>query len=561
MYQALYRKWRPKTFDEVVGQDHITGILKNQVLSGRLSHAYLFIGTRGTGKTSCAKILAKAVNCHNPVSGNPCNICPSCTGIDDGSVMDIVEMDAASNNGVDNVRALRDEAVFSPATSKKRVYIIDEVHMLSTSAFNALLKILEEPPAHLMFILATTELHKVPATILSRCQRHSFKRLDPESIKSRLHFVAQNESIKLTDDAASLIARLSDGGMRDALSLLDQCSGRELIDPETVYTALGLAGMRNTVKLLDHVCQKETEKALILFQELWQGGKDPGILLEELSTLLRDVLMGKIAPKNGASLQSGSFEESDVLRFSERLSAPALIFQLETIQKTLSDMRGGQAKTLCELCLISICEPEDTSSLSLRVEALEQKLESGAFTPAAPERTARQVIESHVEDTASAEEMKLPVDEIPFDVPPLQLQQKSTPVEVEVVLTETGGVPKNEADEDESELSSDDSDAWTQIKTAVNGEIPIGISSILTDDAQASGELRDDKLYLSLKTDFARNMVGKADVIAKLSVAAKKIVGREIQIVTTTGSNKNEKKTEERDKLDSLRKFDIVTFN
>ena len=230
MYEALYRKYRPKTFDDVVGQPFITETLKTQVRTGRLSHAYLFIGTRGTGKTTCARILAKAVNCEHPVDGNPCNECDACRGIEDGSVLDVVELDAASNNGVDDVRMLRDEAIFSPTTVRKRVYIIDEVHMLSKPAFNALLKILEEPPQHLMFILATTELNKVLPTILSRCQRHSFRRLDGDTIAKRLAYVAEQEGINLTADAAQLLGRLADGGMRDGLSLLDQCSAVETVD-------------------------------------------------------------------------------------------------------------------------------------------------------------------------------------------------------------------------------------------------------------------------------------------------------------------------------------------
>lgn len=224
MYQALYRKWRPKTFADVVGQEHITETLQRQVAEGRLSHAYLFTGTRGTGKTTCAKILARAVNCEHPENGNPCNRCPSCLGIESGRLLDVVELDAASNNGVDSVRALRDEAIYSPAQVKKRVYIVDEVHMLSTPAFNALLKILEEPPEHLMFILATTELHKVPATILSRCQRFSFRRIQPKDIVGRLNYIAGQENIDLKEDGAALLARLSDGALRDALSLLDQCA-------------------------------------------------------------------------------------------------------------------------------------------------------------------------------------------------------------------------------------------------------------------------------------------------------------------------------------------------
>ena len=273
MYQALYRKYRPKTFDDVVGQEHITETLKKQVETGRLSHAYLFIGTRGTGKTTCAKILAKAVNCEHPVNGNPCNQCSACRGIDDGSILDVVELDAASNNGVDNVRALRDEAVFSPASVRKRVYIVDEVHMLSNSAFNALLKILEEPPEHLMFILATTELHKVPATILSRCQRHSFKRIPVDTITARLNYVAQQEHLNLQPDAAALLARMADGGMRDALTLLDQCCGNECISTDAVISAIGLAGNLRTAQLLRSVAAGDTAGALEQFRELWQDGK------------------------------------------------------------------------------------------------------------------------------------------------------------------------------------------------------------------------------------------------------------------------------------------------
>ena len=262
MYQALYRKWRPQTFDQVVGQQHITETLKNQVRTGRLSHAYLFIGTRGTGKTTCARILAKAVNCEHPVDGNPCGVCPACRGISDGSVLDVVELDAASNNGVDNVRALREEAVFTPASVRKRVYIIDEVHMLSASAFNALLKILEEPPEHLMFILATTELQKVPATILSRGQRHSFRRIDTPDIAEYLEYIAKQENFKLSHEAAELIARLADGGVRDALSLLDQCSASATIDLEAVYSAMGLAGNRRTAQLMSSILDHDTDKTL-----------------------------------------------------------------------------------------------------------------------------------------------------------------------------------------------------------------------------------------------------------------------------------------------------------
>ena len=242
MYQALYRKWRPKTFSEVIGQDHITQTLQRQVAEGRISHAYLFTGTRGTGKTTCAKILAKAVNCEHPEDGNPCGKCPSCQGIDSGLFLDVQELDAASNNGVDQVRALQDEAVYTPANVKMRVYIVDEVHMLTPAAFNALLKILEEPPEHLMFILATTEIHKVPATILSRCQRFSFRRIQPRDIARRLALVAKEEGIELEAGGVEIISRLADGALRDALSLLDQCAAAGgAIDAPAVLEVLGLA--------------------------------------------------------------------------------------------------------------------------------------------------------------------------------------------------------------------------------------------------------------------------------------------------------------------------------
>ena len=280
MYQALYRKWRPQTFDEVTGQSHITDTLKTQVASSRLSHAYLFTGTRGTGKTTCAKILAKAVNCEHPVDGDPCCQCPSCLGLESGSFLDVLELDAASNNGVDQVRALRDEAIYAPANVKKRVYIVDEVHMLSTAAFNALLKILEEPPAHLMFILATTELHKVPATILSRCQRYSFKRILPADIARRLTYVARQEHIDLTPDGAELLSRLADGALRDGLSLLDQCAAAGgTVDSRAVLEVLGLAGNLQTAQLMRHILNRDAQAALLLLNELYVGGKDVGAVL------------------------------------------------------------------------------------------------------------------------------------------------------------------------------------------------------------------------------------------------------------------------------------------
>ena len=388
MYQALYRKYRPKTFDDVVGQEHITETLKKQVETGRLSHAYLFIGTRGTGKTTCAKILAKAVNCEHPVNGNPCNQCAACRGIDDGSILDVVELDAASNNGVDNVRALRDEAVFSPASVRKRVYIVDEVHMLSNSAFNALLKILEEPPEHLMFILATTELHKVPATILSRCQRHSFKRIPVDTITARLNFVAQQEHLNLQPDAAALLARMADGGMRDALTLLDQCCGNECISTDAVISAIGLAGNLRTAQLLRSVAAGDTAGALEQFRELWQDGKDPSALLDELSMLQRDLLMQAVAPRGGRELLSGAYDPVTLDELSGAFSSAQLLANLQSIQQTLGAMASQpNPRIAAELCLIRLCRPElcdDVPTLCARMDRLEQTVYSGAIPAPAP---------------------------------------------------------------------------------------------------------------------------------------------------------------------------------
>ena len=395
MYQALYRKYRPKTFDDVVGQEHITETLKKQVETGRLSHAYLFIGTRGTGKTTCAKILAKAVNCEHPVNGNPCNQCAACRGIDDGSILDVVEIDAASNNRVEDVRALRDEAVFSPANVNKRVYIIDEVHMLSNSAFNALLKILEEPPAHLMFILATTELHKVPATILSRCQRHSFKRIPVDTIAARLNYVAQQEHLNLQPDAATLLARMADGGMRDALTLLDQCSGSDVITTETVISAMGLAGNLRTAQLLQSIADGDTAKTLEQFRSLWQDGKDPAALLDELSMLQRDLLMQAVAPRSGRELLSGGYDSETLQTLSGAFTPAQLLANLQSIQDALTAMAAQpNPRIAAELCLIRLCRPElcdDVPTLCARVDKLEQAVRSGdipATAASAPEKPA-----------------------------------------------------------------------------------------------------------------------------------------------------------------------------
>ena len=387
VYQALYRKYRPQTFSDVVGQKGVTDTLRAQIETGKLSHAYLFTGTRGTGKTSCAKILAKAVNCLDPQDGNPCNCCAACRAIDDGSCMDVLEIDAASNNGVDSVRVLRDDAIYTPSEVKRRVYIIDEVHMLSIAAFNALLKIIEEPPEHLIFILATTELNKVPATILSRCQRFSFRRLRPEDIAGRLNFIAYQEGIQIAPAALRLLARLADGAMRDGVSLLDQCASAcqgELTE-ELVCQTLGLAGVKRTGELLMAAGKQDTAQTLSIFEALYAEGKDLGALFDELSALCRDLLVLKAAPKSGVSMLSGIADESQAAEL-EKLFAPAeLLRDLTLVQAAKGAVgKNADARVAAELCLMQLCEPSlklDAQSLGARVSKLEERLATGNFTP------------------------------------------------------------------------------------------------------------------------------------------------------------------------------------
>lgn len=380
MYKALYRKWRPLSFSDVVGQAHVTETLKKQILSGRLSHAYLFTGTRGTGKTSCAKILARAVNCENPQNGDPCNQCPSCRGILDGSILDVIEMDAASNNGVDSIRDLRDELIYSPAVTKKRVYIIDEVHMLSTAAFNALLKTLEEPPSHVLFILATTEVHKVPATILSRCQKFAFKRILPAQLAERLTQVSASEGIALMPDAAMLIARMADGSMRDALSILDQCAASgETIDMPFALSLLGLAGAEQTAALVSAVGRKDTKAALALFSQLYAAGKDVAATLDELIGLMRDLLLIKTLPAGSVTPLSG-LDEPSLTQISAMFEPAILLHDMTQLQQTLSELPRSQNRRIdAELCLVRLCDDAVSgapSALSARLAALERTVSS-----------------------------------------------------------------------------------------------------------------------------------------------------------------------------------------
>lgn len=379
MYIALYRKYRSATFDEVISQEHITTTLKNQVKTGKLAHAYLFTGSRGTGKTSCAKIMAKAVNCLSPRDGNPCGECEMCKAIAAGC-SDVIEMDAASNNSVDDVRMLRDEVMYSPVQCKYKVYIIDEVHMMSPSAFNALLKTIEEPPAHVIFILATTETHKVPATIVSRCQQFRFRRIDQNASSERLCEIAQREGAELTRPAADLISRLSDGGMRDAVSLLDQCiSVSRKVDETVVRDTAGVAGTEHLFAIADCAKTGNVAYALKILDELHSASKDVILLLEELMTHFRNLCMLSSMNMDFSLIPAGSGDKNALAQQTEKFTQGEIMRCIEILQDYIAKApRATNRKTVAEMCLIRLCTPrldEDNKGLSLRLEKLEKRLD------------------------------------------------------------------------------------------------------------------------------------------------------------------------------------------
>jgi len=386
MYKALYRKWRPMTFDDVISQQQTTDTLKNQIMSGKTAHAYLFTGSRGTGKTTCARILAKAVNCRNMKDGNPCLECDICRDADSGALTDIVEIDAASNNGVDNIRDLRDAAVYTPDRGQYKIYIIDEVHMLSAGAFNALLKIMEEPPPYVKFILATTEIHKVPATILSRCQRFDFRRIKPEDIAARLKYIAEQEELTLTDGGAAMIAKLADGGMRDAVSLLDRCSvGGEEIDEDVVSAAAGIAGRDYLFGLLEAVNTGDTAKALSITASLYDMSKDIGRLCEELISQLRNIMLIKVSPDTAESLIVCVAEEMQKLReLADSTELDTIMSHISILQECSSNMnRAMNRRVEFEMALIKLCgnirnttEAIDNSEIYDKIKQLEDKIKN-----------------------------------------------------------------------------------------------------------------------------------------------------------------------------------------
>ncbi len=571
-YQALYRKYRPRTFDDVWGQEQVTDTLRRQVETGRVSHAYLFVGTRGTGKTTCAKLLARAVNCEHPVNGSPCNECAACRAIENGTNMDVVEIDAASNNGVDNIRALRDEAVFSPASVKMRVYIVDEVHMLSGPAFNALLKILEEPPEHLMFILATTELRKVPATILSRCQRFNFHRLDADVISRRLKYVAERESIKLTPGAADMLARLADGGMRDALSLLDQCSGRETVDEAVVLDATGAAGALNTEELLDAVAARDIAKALALFDRLWRDGMDPASVLGSLMGLMRDSLLLSVAPRGAAALISGAYSREALGRFARAFTREELLRDMAVLQSGVNSLRDSPSpRTTAELALVSLCDASlsaDSASLSARLSRVEAALSLGVE----PRRLAPvditvenpvENVEYHAPEPVNAPSppAEEPVyDDAPpppgdGDAPPWDEPEPPAPSPAPAPATEPAAheAPAPEP-EPERPAPAGDGGFWSAVLDRA-GVFRAPYPMFLRTPGNADGVLDGDTALVRLASGVLYNGLSTGENLEKLRAIVLEAAGRPVKLCVEP------LESAEKRSLDELRSFKEVHFN
>lgn len=428
MYRVLYRKWRPAVFTDVSGQEHITSTLQNEVSSGRLNHAYLFTGSRGTGKTTCAKILAKAVNCLNPQNGNPCGECEICKGIDDGSILDIVEMDAASNRKIDDIRQIIDEVQFKPAKCKYRVYIVDEVHMLTTEAFNALLKTLEEPPEHVIFILATTEVHKLPQTIRSRCQRFDFHRIPPKAIADRVEYVVSQENAEITESAALMLASVADGALRDALSLLDSCLAvSSHIDEEVVRNAAGLVSKTYLFELATAIINKNPTKSLEIIDRLYSESKDMARLCDELVEHFRALMLIKTIknPRNILIMSDDEFEQA--VTQSDYLSLADIVFYMDVLSRAYQRMgRGTGDRTELEMALVKLSATEldgTVEALTARVTALEKAVKRGITVNYA--QPAQQSVQAEAVQSASVPNTQTEVEE-PFAKP--EPEHKKAPV-------------------------------------------------------------------------------------------------------------------------------------
>ena len=506
-YQALYRKYRPQTFSDVVGQEHITDTLKNELSSQKISHAYLFTGTRGTGKTTCAKILAKAVNCLSPRDGEPCGECELCLAAANEELTDIVEIDAASNNGVDNIRELREQVSFSPAAGKFRVYIIDEVHMLSLSAFNALLKTLEEPPAHVIFILATTEVHKLPATILSRCQRFDFRRIDPERISERLETVADTEGFTLSSDAATLIAAAADGGMRDALSILDLCaSNSHDIDENVVANVCAMAGGEYLIRLADAIKSCDSEAALLLLDELHNSSVDMLRLLNDLTSHFRDLMIAKTVKSGRKPIVCSAARLKMIEEQAQKFELNEILSVLNVLQQTASRMQTGNRRCEMEMTVIRLCDPSvgsDMSSLERRIAALE----SGAVKISAP------IQKAEIKETAATEEAETENfdEEIPLPEAP-----------------DTAEKPRAKAAAEFTATDATEIEQWSEILQILRSTCPL-MAGVLND---SKAYVKGNYLLIDSQNSQFKSLVNGSNPLYRDQIrsAARQVLGVEYKL-------------------------------
>ena len=529
-YQALYRKYRPQTFSDVVGQEHITTVLKNELRDGTTVHAYLFTGTRGTGKTTCAKILANAVNCLDSKDGDPCLECESCKSCLNGENTDIVEIDAASNNGVDNIRELREIIGFAPAQSKYRVYIIDEVHMLSTGAFNALLKTLEEPPEHVIFILATTEVHKLPATILSRCQRFDFRRIDSQKICERLQYIASLEGLTLTDDAATLIAAAADGGMRDALSILDLCaSSSKSIDESVVENVCAMAGDEYLIELCDCIKALDTQKALLMIDRLHNSSVDMSRLLNELISHYRDLMIIKTVHSDKKPIVCSAARLSALEKQAEKFDIKEIIYTLNVLQNATALMKTGDCRCEMEMTVVKLCNPE----LSTDLDALERRisaLESGAVR----------------------------VKEVPLVQKPKIVENEAYRVQPEASENDDDNVPPLPTDFDSPDtpkIGDGEVAKWNEILAVLTKSCPL-IAAVLND---SKAYIKGEYLLIDAPNSQFKSLIKQANGRYKESIreAAQRVLG----VTYKLGPYTRKTETAENDPLvdlaEKLKNFEI----
>ena len=510
MHQALYRKWRPPNFDEVSGQDHITSILKYQCATGKFSHAYLFCGSRGTGKTSCAKILAKAVNCEHPTPSGPCGVCASCRSIDAGSATDVLEMDAASNNGVDDIRDIREEVIYTPSELKYRVYIIDEVHMLSTSAFNALLKTLEEPPEHVVFILATTELQKLPATIISRCQRFDFRRISTDDLCARLHRIAREEDIELSDEAARLIARQAQGGMRDAVSLLELCAGARLpITPELVTRTIGTTGREGTARVVRAIAERDYDLLFEIVDQMVTASRDIAVFWQELIGYYRDMLVTKTTANPAKYLDLTDTEREVLETVSARFTKETLLFHIGLLEDALFAMQKAYAvkRTVCEITLVRLCDPAlDTSTEAIltRLSRVEEQLVAGVSVPVCETPSPKEETPRASSDPSLGEREPAPA----VTVAPAQTSAE-TPAEP--VKT---AAPVGHASLKQTEAPASDRrvlrpiKTWSEVVDRIRATSTIAASFLVAAKAYTTD---DGRVVIKMENDFVRSMATRAE--------------------------------------------------